>query len=137
MASPPSPDLSFLGLLQAAARYTGRQLEERLKATDINVTDKQAVAMLMLDKHPDCTQRELAALLAMDRTSVSDMVRRMEKTGLLTRTTDEKDTRARRLQLTPVGRKMVPTIRRAEATVTAYLKADMPEIEQTLRGVLG
>lgn len=137
MTSSPSPDLSFLGLLQAVARHSGRKLEDQLRSANLGITDKQAVAILILDKHPGCTQTLLASLMGMDRTSVSDMANRMQRRGLITRTVDEEDTRAWKLDLTEAARKMLPTIRRIDAAVTAdILSAPRSKIEGILRGML-
>jgi DNA-binding MarR family transcriptional regulator len=53
------------------------------------------------------TQAELAAQAGTDPMMTSQVLRKLEARGLLDRTADARDTRARRLRLTPAGRELV------------------------------
>jgi DNA-binding MarR family transcriptional regulator len=53
------------------------------------------------------TQAELAAQAGTDQMMTSQVLRKLEARGLLDRTPDAEDTRARRLRLTPDGRELV------------------------------
>src|SRR6185312_10493391 len=56
-----------------------------------------------LDAEPGIDQRELAARIACDKMSTSQLVERLEERGLIDRHIDPADRRARLLQLTPKG----------------------------------
>jgi DNA-binding MarR family transcriptional regulator len=60
------------------------------------------------DHDPDPpTQARLAAQAGIDQMMASQVLRKLEAQRLLDRATDTKDTRARRLRLTPHGRQLV------------------------------
>jgi DNA-binding MarR family transcriptional regulator len=60
------------------------------------------------DHEPELpTQARLAAQAGTDRMMTSQVLRKLEARGLLERTPDPNDTRARRLRLTPGGRELV------------------------------
>jgi DNA-binding MarR family transcriptional regulator len=60
------------------------------------------------DHDPDPpTQARLAAHAGIDQMMASQVLRKLEAQRLLDRATDTKDTRARRLRLTPDGRQLV------------------------------
>src|SRR6185312_11018000 len=58
-------------------------------------------ALTTLDAEPGIDQRQLAARIACDKMSTSQLVERLEGRELLTRRIDPSDRRARVLQLTP------------------------------------
>lgn len=63
------------------------------------------------------TQRELAELAGTDAMMTSQVVRRLADLGLVTRTADKRDARARRLRITAAGAELVAgSIRDVEAT---------------------
>jgi MarR family transcriptional regulator, temperature-dependent positive regulator of motility len=57
-----------------------------------------------VDAEPGLDQRRLAARLAIDKMSASQLVARLERKGFVRRRVDRTDRRARRLHLTPKGR---------------------------------
>lgn len=65
------------------------------------------------------TQRELAEHAGTDQMMASQVLRRLEAKGLVERTVDELDTRAKRVHLTPSGRtsleKALPTVDKTDA----------------------
>ena len=81
--------------------------------------------------------RDVASLLAMDRTTLTAMLKPLARRGLLEIAEDEKDRRGRRLILTAEGRALmvraVPIWTRTEAAVEAMLANGDPD---TLRGDL-
>ncbi len=71
------------------------------------------------------TQASLAAQAGTDRMMTSQVLRKLETRGLVERTPDPSDTRARRLGLTPAGRELVgralDDVERADADYFAPL----------------
>lgn len=100
----------------------------------------QAMSLWMLAKHDGMTQRDLADLLHVSRPTVTVMLQKMEKAGLIERRVDETDQRYTRLHLTPAGRRLHERILTVhadivDATVARMTEADQRELERLL-GIL-
>ena len=79
-----------------------------------------------LSEHADAppTQRELADQAGTDPMMTSQVLRKLEARALVTREPDERDTRARRLRLTPAGARILTgALADVEAADTAYFGA--------------
>lgn len=87
---------------------TSKMLSERLEArmAVYHVTRTQWLAMYFINKTPDMTQNELAESLGTKGSTVVSLLDRMERDGLIIRTTVAEDRRVRHLMLTPKGRKL-------------------------------
>jgi DNA-binding MarR family transcriptional regulator len=74
----------------------------------------------------------VAALLAMDRTTLTAAVKPLERRGLVTVTVDPADKRGRLLTLTPAGRRAlasaVPIWERMHAAVEGLLDGGDPDV---------
>ena len=71
----------------------------------MRLTYPQYVTMLALGGHEDpVTMKELSAELGLDSGTLTPLLRRMEKQGLLTRAIDPQDERRRVVKLTDQGR---------------------------------
>ena len=81
-----------------------------------------------LDAEPGIDQRELAARIACDKMSTSQLVERLEERGLINRHVDPTDRRARLLQLTPKGlalrRHLQPAALAAQDRILAPLRPE-------------
>jgi len=87
------------------------------------------------------TQSELAEWLAVSPATVTNMVKRMENSGLVTRQRDTQDERVSRVYLTGEGRQfaeeMVIVTRQIEATTFArFTEADKTEFKRLLHLML-
>lgn len=84
-------------------------------------------ALTMLDAEPGLDQRRLAARLACDKMTMSQLADRLEFRGLIERRTDPADRRARALYLTPDGlrlrRRLQPAALAAQDRILAPLGA--------------
>ena len=64
----------------------------------------QPMILFALERIPDATQKELADALHISSATITTSLQRMERAGLLTRTTDPRDTRCNHIVLTDKGR---------------------------------
>ncbi|WP_439650051.1 MarR family winged helix-turn-helix transcriptional regulator [Gymnodinialimonas mytili] len=71
------------------------------------ITQGQFSLMMALNRADPPTIGEVAAFLAMDRTTLTAALKPLARRKLVTVATDLKDTRARRLSLTAVGRSLL------------------------------
>ena len=72
------------------------------ETADSNITPPQFAALAALADHPGIDQRRLADAIAFDRSTIGDLVARLESRGLVTRTVGD-DRRTKRLAITPAG----------------------------------
>jgi DNA-binding MarR family transcriptional regulator len=106
MAARPAFDLDrhlFFWLTQVTAARD-LQLASALKAFGLRVPEWRALAALYARQR--CTMSELAELAAIDRTTLTRTVDRMEQAGWLARLADGADMRVTRLSLTAAGERL-------------------------------
>jgi DNA-binding MarR family transcriptional regulator len=91
--------------LQRAARALARQFDEAFRPLEL--TNGQFSLLMSLSRPRPPTMGEVAALLAMDRTTLTAALKPLERRGLILSHKDSEDKRARRLSLTPAGQKLL------------------------------
>lgn len=109
--------------VQRAARALARTFDEALQP--LGLTNGQFSLMMSLNRPEPPAMGAVASLLAMDRTTLTAALKPLERRGLLKVTPDPKDLRARLLQLTARGRKLlaraVPVWKSTHAKVESVL----------------
>ncbi|MEJ6393487.1 MarR family winged helix-turn-helix transcriptional regulator [Gymnodinialimonas sp. 2305UL16-5] len=90
---------------QRAARSLARRFDRVFRP--FGITQGQFSLMMALNRADPPTIGEVAAFLAMDRTTLTAALKPLARRKLVTVATDLKDTRARRLSLTAVGRSLL------------------------------
>ena len=88
--------------VQRAARALARRFDELLRP--VGLTNGQFSLMMSLNRPEPPGIASVAALLAMDRTTLTAALKPLERRGLVTVAKDPLDRRSRRLSLTPEGR---------------------------------
>lgn len=73
----------------------------------------QPMLLEFIERHPGCTQREAAEELDVTAASAAVSLKRLEKAGLVRRSTDPSDARCNRLYVTPEGEKRIQVSRSA------------------------
>ncbi len=121
----------------AVARVTRRWrklLDERLK--DLGVTQARWTTMVYLQQGGEgLTQRELAALMAIENPTLVRLLDSLENQKLIERRACPKDRRARRLHLTDPGREFMEVLSaRADALREEMLEGiSLDDIENSLK----
>lgn len=124
--------------VQRAARALARRFDVALRP--VGLTNNQFSLLMALNRPKPPTMAPVAALLAMDRTTLTAALKPLERRGLLTSTPDAEDKRSRRLALTPAGRRLlasaVPIWKDTHAAVEASLPGGSPDrLRQDLAAV--
>lgn len=122
----PGPDSEMTWLLHRAAQRmraaTGAAAEKHGRSL------RDHIVLSALHKSPGLTQIALGRALGMDKTTLTSELDRLERAGLVERSVDPRDRRARVLALTAAGdeaRRAVATdAEQAEATALAAFGAD-------------
>ncbi|MBV2143088.1 MarR family winged helix-turn-helix transcriptional regulator [Falsochrobactrum sp. TDYN1] len=108
---------------QRAARALARHFDTALKP--LSITSGQFSLLMSLNRPEPPTLGNVAALLAMDRTTLTANLKPLERGSLIEIVTDPKDRRARRLLLTSTGRSVLveatPIWRQVHAQIEATL----------------
>jgi DNA-binding MarR family transcriptional regulator len=118
---------------QRAARALARRFDAALRP--LGLTNGQFSLMMSLNRPKPPGMAPVAALLAMDRTTLTAALKPLQRRGLVTVAADPTDRRSRLLALTPAGRKLlaraVPIWERTSAEVEAGL-ADADRLRSDL-----
>lgn len=88
---------SIAALLRRAALAADRIATEEMKSAAITPT--QLVVLQAVQAQPGIPQRALIDVTGVGRSVMSDVLRRLERNGLITRSGDDKDGRVRRVRL--------------------------------------
>jgi DNA-binding MarR family transcriptional regulator len=119
---------------QRATRTLARRFDRAFQP--VGLTNGQFSLMMPLNVPEPMKLGELAAFLAMDRTTVTAALKSLQRQGLVNVSTDRKDKRARCLSLTQAGRKTllaaIPIWRAEHAALEAELSKSNAAILRTL-----
>ena len=89
------------------------------------VTARQALVLAAVAETEGATQSELVDATGVDRSTLAEMIARMERKGLVARAPSQDDLRAKTVRLTPAGRQKLalslPRMRAADETLLAAL----------------
>jgi DNA-binding MarR family transcriptional regulator len=91
--------------VQRAARALARQFDEAFRP--VGLTHGQFSLLTSLNRPHPPVMGEVAALLGMDRTTLTAALKALVRRGLVEVRADEEDKRNRRLVLTPAGRALL------------------------------
>jgi DNA-binding MarR family transcriptional regulator len=87
---------------------------DQAKAFDI--TPVQYAAIAAINNHPGIDQTALSNIIAFDRTTIGDVVGRLEKKKLIKRKSGTADRRTKSLHITPAGERLIKQIEPAVAS---------------------
>ena len=124
--------------VQRAARALGRRFDEALRP--LGLTNGQVSLLMSLNRPEPPVMASVAALLAMDRTTLTAALKPLERRGLVNVTTDRLDRRNRQLSLTPQGKTLlasaVPVWEQTQRDVEALLQdVDPDRLRNSLRAL--
>jgi DNA-binding MarR family transcriptional regulator len=122
--------------VQRAARAVARRFDEALRP--LALTNGQFSLLMSLNRPEPPPMGQVAALLAMDRTTLTASLKPLERRGLVRVEVDPEDRRSRRLVLTPAGRRLlvkaVPIWRDTHAEIDRLVGlGDMDRLRGDLR----
>jgi trehalose 6-phosphate phosphatase len=117
---PPGGTLEFMRLLWAIDH--GLQRRSKRMAKTIGLTGPQRVVVRMLGRYPGISAGQLAQALHLHPSTLTGILRRLERRGWLTRRRHPRDGRRAVLELSPAGRRLdVESSGTIEATMKSAL----------------
>jgi DNA-binding MarR family transcriptional regulator len=115
--------------VQRAARMVARRFDEALRP--LGLTNGQFSLLTSLNRAEPATMGAVAAVLAMDRTTLTAALKPLQRAGFVEVRIDLEDRRTRPLTLTPAGRALlasaVPVWKRTHAQVEGLLDGTDPD----------
>ena len=115
--------------VQRTARMVGRRFDDALRP--LGLTNGQFSLLTSLNREEPATMGAVAAVLAMDRTTLTAALKPLQRAGFVEVQIDLEDRRTRLLTLTPAGRALlasaVPVWNRTHAQVEGLLDGTDPD----------
>lgn len=121
------PPLHYTGHLLRRAQQVHQAAWNRDVSTQ--TTSVQFAALSVLSNRPGSSQAELGAELDLDRSTIADLVRRMQARGLVSREGDPRDGRRKVLTLTPAGEEMLEQLRPRVESLEPVLTGGLDDSE--------
>jgi DNA-binding MarR family transcriptional regulator len=103
-------------LVNQASRSIRRRFDRELASRDLRVTGEQFGVLVHLWQQGDLHQKDLAGVLAKDKTTIARLVGVLEARGMVSRKADRSDRRHNLVRLTDLGRESM-----AELTAAAQV----------------
>jgi DNA-binding MarR family transcriptional regulator len=124
--------------VQRAARALARRFDEVLRP--LGLTQGQFSLLMSLNRPEPPSIGNVAALLAMDRTTLTANLKPLQRRGLVKVAVDKQDKRSRRLTITAAGRtllnKAFPIWKRAHADTESLITGITPDsVRSALRAL--
>lgn len=118
-SSLPEPVREVLRLAEELGEHGTRRRLGALLETPLTVQQLRALTVVVLEGA--VAPAQLSALLHVTPATVTGIADRLERAGMLTRGTDDRDHRGRTLRATPAGRSVVRTLLAADMEADADL----------------
>ena len=130
-----TPALAFLRELWAldhALGSTSKRMHDRM-----GITAQQRMFLRFVGKYPRIAAGDLAAILHVEKSTLSLALKRLEQRGLVVRHPDKTDARRIRIALTAAGRAFNrPALGTVERAVQGALRTTTPRDVETVRAFL-
>lgn len=127
-------------LVNSVARLSLADLKQRLES--LNIKPGQIPLIVWLLEEDGLTQSDLCQKANIEQPSVAEMLRKMEKDGLITRRRDQEDRRKFRIYLSPDVRQQASDIYKCahesnQRAVAGLSNSEIDAFLQTLRQIVG
>lgn len=112
------------------------------ECTAFDITPVQYATMVAIGENPGADATRISAAIAFDRSTLGDVLERLEARGIVRRTGSKNDKRVKILELTRAGKELLeavePAVERTQTRILAPLKtADRKKLLALLQQVLG
>ncbi|MEW5723304.1 MAG: MarR family transcriptional regulator [Thermodesulfobacteriota bacterium] len=130
----------MMAIVRVAERFK-KESSAVFKNYGLTFPQYNVLRVLDASKNGQNTMRNVKRIMLVSGANMTGITKRLEKTGFVVRTSDPKDDRLKRLEITPKGRRVLRDISdEKERNVTKYLKKytneKKNEILSVLRGIL-
>ena len=121
------------GLLALLHRANQIASESFAAALDVShITDRQVQVLAAIEVHEGASQTRIVEITGVDRSTLADIVRRLQKNRLIERRRSKEDARAYVLKLTEGGRQALASGKPALAAAEKGLLAALPAKDRSV-----
>ena len=132
-----STDDRLIYLVFTAQQKLKTYLNNTLNSEGVTVTPAQAAILFLLREKDGQSMSELSHVLSMDNSTVTGLVDRLQKSGLVTRRANPDDRRISLIRITPQGVEEIKKARPVITRVNEQIKAGLSDQEiNTFKGIL-
>jgi DNA-binding MarR family transcriptional regulator len=117
-------------LIRRLHQQSTQVFQSRTQAAGFDMTSVQFAALDAIAQQPGIDQASLAATIGFDRATIGGVVDRLEQKGLLQRSVSAQDRRARELQLTVEGKRLLKACRPVVESLQAEILAPLTAAER-------
>ena len=125
----PATHQDLIALLHRANQIATERFADALRGSDL--TARQVQVLAAIDEHDGASQTALGLATGIDRSTLADIVRRLQQRRLIERRRTKQDARAYAVRLTDAGRARLADGRPALAAVEKGMLAKLPARERT------
>lgn len=109
------------------SRFIRHEYERRVVEAGLIVTPAEARLLAIVEHYGGSNQNELATVLGLSRMSLSTVLDRLENSGLVRRTADKNDRRAKRVDTTEAATPVLERLKLISAEVRELARGDIPQ----------
>ncbi len=117
-------------LIRRLHQQSTQVFQARTQAAGFELTSVQFAALDAIAEQPGIDQASLAATISFDRATIGGVIDRLEQKGLLQREVSPQDRRARCLQLTRDGERLLADVRPVVEGLQAEILAPLTRKER-------
>jgi DNA-binding MarR family transcriptional regulator len=117
-------------LIRRLQQQSTQIFRAQTQAAGFDLTSVQFAALDAIAQQPDLDQASLAATISFDRATIGGVIDRLEHKGLVQRLVSAQDRRARQLQLTPEGERLLAASRPVVEDLQAGILAPLSPAER-------
>lgn len=117
-------------LIRRLHQQSTQVFQVRTQAAGFDLTSVQFAALDAIAEQPGIDQASLAATISFDRATIGGVVDRLEQKGLVQREVSAQDRRARSLQLTREGERLLAAVRPVVEALQAEILAPLTRKER-------
>ena len=118
-------------LIRRLHQQSTQVFQARTQAAGFDMTSVQFAALDAIAQQSGIDQASLAATISFDRATIGGVIDRLEQKGLVQRAVSAHDRRARQLQLTAAGRKLLKAIHPVVEALQDEILAPLSARERT------
>ena len=120
----------LIDLLREVSGGFQRRLQKMPSLHKLKLAPFQARLLTIVDRHPGCSQQDLAGWTGRDKAQVARTIRELEASNLLARTAHASDWRSRSLAVTDEGARVCMLIAGERAALGAAITQELTQQER-------
>lgn len=105
-----SPSETIFYTIESTIKEYRKSSQKKLSSEVNDMTIDQGMILAFLDKYPDKTQKEIAAMAFKDNASMTRMLDLMEKKNYIERSINQENRRRFNIEITAKGKKVLKTL---------------------------